>query len=303
MSVPIFEGNRIVAVALLGNKEEPYDLSDARRVALLVSGMSRIIQHKRAEQEKLLYTRKLEQRNKELRDFAFISSHDLQEPLRKIQVFADRLMRRHEGALNADARECVTRMWSSAKRMQDLVYDLLRYNQLRMDPGPFWRVNISDVVEAVLIDLEPIRERVGACVEVGVLPAVDADREQMLHLFRNLIGNALKFVDMSKEKRVVKIYGQSEGDSDELLKFFIEDNGIGFDEKYLELIFTPFQRLHSRDRYEGTGIGLSICRKIVERHNGTITARSRLGEGSTFIVTLPFKQPAELSSHSILKID
>jgi signal transduction histidine kinase len=289
MSVPIFDRNRIVAVSLLADKDEEYAPSDARRVALLINGMWRVIQHKRAVREKLLYTKKLELRNKELQDFAFIASHDLQEPLRKIQVFGDRLMRNHEASIDSFTCDSIKRIQSSANRMQMLVSDLLKYTQISMEPGPFFRVNLSDVLEEVLIDLEPEREKAGAIVEAADLPAIDGDRKQMFDLFHNLIGNALKFVDANKSTHVVRIYGQKEGAPEGRYNFFVEDNGIGFDEKYLELIFTPFQRLHSRGKYEGSGIGLAICRKIVELHNGAITARSAPGEGSTFIITLPVR--------------
>ncbi len=290
MSAPIFDRNRIVAVALLANKEEEFDFSDVRRVSLLINGMWRVLQQKRAEREKLLYTKKLELRNKELQDFAFIASHDLQEPLRKIQVFADRLMRKSDACMDAHIRDSVARMQGSANRMRMLVSDLLKYTQISMEPGPFSRVNLSDVLEEALIELEPVRERSGVSLEVGDLPVIDADRRQMFDLFHNLVGNALKFVDTAKSARMVRVYSRREGAPEGFCNLFIEDNGIGFDEKYLELIFTPFQRLHSRSKYEGSGIGLAICRKIVERHNGAITAKSAPGRGSTFIVSLPSKQ-------------
>jgi signal transduction histidine kinase len=177
--------------------------------------------------------------------------------------------------------------------MQALIEALLNYSRITTKAQPFSPTDLAAVAREVLGDLETRMRDVGGRVEIGDLPTIDADPIQLRQLFQNLIGNALKF--HGEEKPLVRIYGQPvqpiSRSADGNCRIFVEDNGIGFDQKYLDRIFTPFQRLHGRAAYEGTGIGLAICRKIVDRHGGTITARSTPGKGSTFIVTLPVTQP------------
>jgi signal transduction histidine kinase len=230
----------------------------------------------------------LESRNRELQDFAFVASHDLQEPLRKIQAFGERLKTRYETSLGEEGRDYLNRMSNAAKRMQDLIQALLSYSRVTTKTEPFAKVDLNQVIKEVGTDLETRIEQTGGQVRVeSTLPTVEADPNQMRQLFQNLIGNGLKF--HREEKPLIKIHGQSASFGG-TYRIFVEDNGIGFDEKYLDRIFTPFQRLHGRDTYEGTGIGLAICRKIVERHGGSITATSMPGKGSTFIVNLPVVQ-------------
>jgi PAS domain S-box-containing protein len=254
-----------------------------------------VTQLKRAEERLRTYMTKLEWSNRELQDFAFVASHDLQEPLRKIQAFGDQLKTKYKESLNDEGRNYLERMQNAASRMQTLIQALLNYSRVTTKAEPFSQVDLTQLIQEVVGDLEMSVREAGGQVEVGKVPNLEADSNQMRQLFQNLISNALKF--RREEKPVVKIYSPS-GHSkpgtfpaNERCQIFVEDNGIGFDEKYLDRIFIPFQRLHGRDTYKGTGIGLAICRKIVERHGGNITARSRPGEGSTFIVTLPLKQP------------
>jgi len=226
--------------------------------------------------------------NRELQDFAFVASHDLQEPLRKIQAFGDRLSVRLSGELSAENKDYLDRMQNAANRMSTLIEDLLAYSRVTSKAKPYSRVDLNETLAEVIDDLETRIERTHAKVTVGKLPVITADELQMRQLFQNLIGNALKFQrpDFPPE---VTITGDVKPDDKNNFVITVADNGIGFDQKYVDRIFTVFQRLHGRSQYEGSGIGLSICRKIVERHGGSIDAVSEPGNGAKFIVTLPLK--------------
>jgi PAS domain S-box-containing protein len=238
---------------------------------------------------------RLEQSNRELQDFASVASHDLQEPLRKVQAFGDRLKTVCSAALDEQGRDYLDRMLNAAKRMQSLIQDLLRFARITSQAHPFLPVDLAQVTQEVLSDLEVRIAETNGQVEVGELPVIDADAMQMHQLFQNLIGNALKFHQKGKPP-VIRVYVESRDFpelADHMLRLVVEDNGIGFDEKYLDRIFTVFQRLHGRTEYEGTGIGLAICRKIAQRHGGDITARSIPGQGASFLIALPFRQVDE----------
>ncbi|WP_249099783.1 sensor histidine kinase [Argonema galeatum] len=250
--------------------------------------VTEIADRKRAQLKLQAYTTKLEQSNRELQDFAFVASHDLQEPLRKIQAFGDRLKAKFAVQLGDQGRDFLERMQNAAGRMQVLIEDLLSFSRITSKAQPFLPVDLSKILQGVLSDLETRIERTQGRMTVGELPTIDADSSQMRQLFQNLIGNALKF---HREGIPPEIEVSAQIISDGYCEIRVADNGIGFEEKYLDRIFTVFQRLHTRSEYEGTGIGLAICRKIVERHNGTIIATSTLGKGSTFIVTLLISQP------------
>lgn len=250
--------------------------------------VAEIADRKRAQLKLQAYTTKLEQSNRELQDFAFVASHDLQEPLRKIQAFGDRLKVKFADKLGDQGKDFLDRMQNAAGRMQVLIEDLLSFSRITSKAQPFAPINLSKVVEGVLSDIETRIERTQGRVTMGELPTIDADSLQLRQLFQNLIGNALKF---HRQGVPPEIEVSAQITSDGYCEIRIADNGIGFEEKYLDKIFTVFQRLHTRSEYEGTGIGLAICRKIIERHNGTITAISTLGKGSTFIVMLPVTQP------------
>lgn len=229
-------------------------------------------------------TRALQVSNSELQDFAYIASHDLQEPLRKILAFGDRLRARSQGMLNPESLDSLERMMNAAERMQKMINDLLTYSRITTKARPLAPVNLERTVGEVLLDLELRLDQTGGQVEVGPLPLVIAEPTQMQQLFQNLIGNALKFhrPDVPPMIRVCCEESSKDG-----IKLVVEDNGIGFEATYAERIFQPFQRLHSRGAFEGNGIGLAICRKIVERHGGQIYAESVPGQGSRFIITLP----------------
>ncbi len=206
--------------------------------------------------------------------------------MRKIQAFGDRLNSGYHEALDERGSDYLQRMQNAAVRMQGLINDLLAFSRLTGKAQSFAPVDLAEVVQEVVSDLEVRIERTGGRVEVGDMPIIDADPMQMRQLLQNLIGNGLKF--HKKEPPVVKVHAAL---LDADCQIIVEDNGIGFDEKYLDRIFTIFQRLHGRSEYEGTGVGLAICRKIAQRHGGGITAKGKPGQGATFIVTLPAKQP------------
>jgi signal transduction histidine kinase len=230
----------------------------------------------------------LECSNRALQDFVSIASHDLQEPLRKVGTFANMLRERCGEAIGEQGNSYIERVLDANRRMQSLITALLEYSRLSTMANPFMETDLVQLIQEVLGDLEVRIDRTGGEVHVGDLPTVQADPTQMRQLFQNLIGNALKF-HREGEKPIIKVSGSTADTGN--LQIIFEDNGIGFDEQFVDKIFAPFQRLHGRSsQYEGTGMGLAICRKIVERHGGAITATSEPGVGSTFIVNLPVKQ-------------
>ena len=251
--------------------------------------------------ERVRVEAELERSNRELERFAYVASHDLQEPLRKVQAFGDRLKTKYAPALDERGRDYLERMQDAARRMQAMINDLLTFSRVATRANPFVPVDLRQVVQEAVSDLEIRIEQTGGRVEIGPaagsgqadLPTIEADPTQMRQLLENLIGNGLKFHRegvVPVVKVASKVIKQREG---ELCQILVEDNGIGFDEKYLDRIFQPFQRLHGRDKYAGTGIGLAICRKIAERHGGSIAAKSAPGRGATFIVTLPVSHSSQ----------
>ena len=237
--------------------------------------------------------------NRELETFASIASHDLQEPLRKIDAFGDRLKRRYHDTLGDDGRMYVERMQSAVGRMRSLIEDLLDYSRITTKAKPFEQVRLADVLEEVKSDLQVAIETSMGTIEASALPVIDADRTQMRQLLQNIIANALKFrkpdvapvISIDSRPAPFSRGGTGAADGGERVCITIADNGIGFDMKYAERIFGIFQRLHNRAEYEGTGVGLATCRKIVERHKGTLTVTSEPDVGTTFTIELPLKQP------------
>lgn len=264
------------------------------RPAQYVAVRYEITERKLAEEKLNIYAKKLEVSNQELQDFASVAAHDLQEPLRKIQSFSDRLKARAKDELKEESLDYVDRIQNSAHRMQILINDLLTYSRVTTKAQPFSTLDLNQVIKQVVSDLEIRIEQTQGQVEWLNLPSIQADSTQMHQLFQNLIGNALKFKkpDASPIVKIEsKILDPSPlGRPGPACQIRIQDNGIGFDEKYLDRIFTIFQRLHGRNEYEGTGIGLAVCRKIIDRHGGFLTAQSSPGHGATFLVTLPIYQ-------------
>jgi PAS domain S-box-containing protein len=256
--------------------------------------VTRDVSERKAAEDKLrAYATKLEQSNRELETFASIASHDLQEPLRKIRAFGDLLVTRYEGGLAPEARDYLERMRAAAGRMQDLIENLLTYSRVMTKSRPFAPVDLAVVAREVAVDLERQVEETAGRIDLGELPMVAADAMQMRQLLQNLISNALKF-HRPGVPPVVRVSGRelraAPGERGPSCEIRVEDDGIGFDPKYADRIFGVFQRLHGRDEYKGTGIGLAICRRIAERHHGTIVGRGVPGEGAAFVVTLPCTQ-------------
>jgi signal transduction histidine kinase len=245
----------------------------------------------------LQYTQKLEHSNRELIDFAYVASHDLQEPLRKIEAFGDRLAKKYAEILPEDGKMFVDRMQNAASRMRRLINDLLSYSRVTTNAKPFELVSLNNVLSEVLSDLQIRIEENNAKVETTDLPTIEGDPTQLRQLLQNLVGNALKFrkADVNPIVKVsaTRVENKANKSFEPLLILTIEDNGIGFDNQYKDQIFTIFQRLHSRNEYEGTGIGLATCRKIVERHGGKINATGEPGQGSKFTITFPLQQISE----------
>ena len=226
----------------------------------------------------------LERSNQELQDFAYVASHDLQEPLRKIQAFGD-ILQSEFGETLGDGSEYLKRMNAAATRMSRLIEDLLVFSRVTTRPPMPRQVDLNAVSEDVISDLENRITKTGGTVTIERLPVVLADPTHMHQLLQNLIGNGLKF-HRENVAPVVTVRSRSLPDLPGIAEITVEDNGIGFDKKYADRIFGVFQRLHGRGTYEGTGIGLAVCRKIVERYDGTITAEGKPGKGSKFIVRL-----------------
>jgi signal transduction histidine kinase len=240
-------------------------------------------------------TAKLRQINRELSDFAHIASHDLQEPLRKILAFGDRLKIQYSDALGEKGSDYIDRIQKAATRMQKLTNGLLMFSRVASKARPYEPVDLAQVVDNVVSDFEEHLERAGGTVEICELSTVNADPGQMQKLVQHLLDNALKYARENVPPEV-RINGReispdgndAYGVNDtKLYQITVEDNGIGFEQQYSERIFGVFQRLHGKSEYEGAGIGLSICRRIVERHNGNITAKGIPGKGAEFIITLP----------------
>lgn len=255
-----------------------------------------VTQRKLDKDALLAYAAKLERSNRELEGFASLAAHDLQEPLRKVQAFGDRLRAEAQGQLTEKGQDYLDRMMNASARMRALIDDLLTYSRVSTRARPFERLDLGEVAAKGVDNCEQLIEETGGTVTIGDLPEISADRIQMGQLLQNLISNALKF-HRPGVPPIVEIEGELIGGSGPLdpmqCRLTVKDNGIGFDEKYLDKIFTMFERLHGRLEYPGTGVGLAICRRIVDRHGGEITATSSPGEGATFIVTLPVDHESE----------
>ncbi len=271
--------------------------------AYFITQVQDITARKRAEAAQAATQTQLAHSNLALQEFASIAAHDLQEPLRKIQAFGDRLRLRHGTALGPTGGDYLARMQDAAARMQRLITDLLALARLSATARPFEPVDLAVVAREVLGDLETHVARTGGQVALGDLPIVEGDPTQLRQLLQNLIGNALKFHRSGHPPIVrigadIRLRGTTHADeppgrppAPPVCVLTVADDGIGFDAQYEERIFGVFQRLHGRSEYEGTGIGLAICRVIAERHGGTIVATSALDQGATFTVTLPLRQP------------
>ncbi len=254
-----------------------------------------IAERKQAEQKLKSFAAELERSNAELQDFAFIASHDLHEPLRKIQVFGNLFKAKYSKVLDKRGHDYLERMQNAAQRMQIFIDDLLAFSRVTTRAQPFTPVSLRQVATEVIEDLEGRIRQVKGQVELGELATIDADPTQIRQLLQNLISNGLKF-HQPDAPPIVKVSGAPLNNHTDILpeaefyQIMVSDNGIGFDEKHCNRIFGVFQRLHTHSTYDGTGVGLAICRKVVERHSGSIVAQSKPGQGAIFIITLPVKQ-------------
>jgi light-regulated signal transduction histidine kinase (bacteriophytochrome) len=246
---------------------------------ILVTAAIRDISVRKAAELHLLQTvEELNRSNEELGQFAYIASHDLQEPLRMVASYTQLLSRRYKGQLDTDADEFIAFAVDGASRMQRLIDDLLAYSRVGTKGQDLLATSSEEALEQALLNLRGAIEESGALVTHDPLPTVLADEMQLVQLFQNLVGNAIKYQDPG----VPRVHISAARNSGKKWIFAVNDNGLGIDPQYFEKIFGVFQRLHGRDEFAGTGIGLAICKKIVERHGGSISVESQPGKGSTF---------------------
>jgi PAS domain S-box-containing protein len=286
-----------VAVTVRGFWDVPDNkITKPQKTYLGTLGVARdITERKRAEEELKQTMAELARSNQELEQFAYIASHDLQEPLRMVASYVQLLARRYQGRLDADADEFITYAVDGATRMQALINDLLAYSRVGTRGKPFEPTDCEAVLDQALANLQMAIQDNDAVVTHDPLPTVMADATQLTQLFQNLIGNAIKFRGEQPPRVHISAHRQSaiENRKSDEWAFSVRDNGIGIDPEYHERIFLIFQRLHTREEYPGTGIGLAVCKKIVERHGGRIWVESQPGKGSTFYFTIPMIEEGE----------
>ncbi len=253
-----------------------------RRRALLAVVVD-ITDRRQSEQERERLITELQRSNKELQQFAYIASHDLQEPLRTVSSYVDLLAMKYKGKLDQNADKYISFAVEGANRMSELINDLLAFSRVATQASSFNRVQVGEVLERALGNLRKTISESGAAITMDAMPEAKGDYTQLVQLFQNLVGNAVKFRKKDVQLRI-HISAQRKGNE---WVFGVHDNGIGIEPRFSERIFVIFQRLHTREEYPGTGVGLSICRRIVERHGGRIWVESKPGEGSSFYFTLP----------------
>ncbi len=260
--------------------------------------MEEELEQYRAHLEELVKdrTEELKRSNEELQHFAYTISHDLQEPLRMVSVYTQLLGHRYKGRLDSDADTFIENASGGAIRMYQLIKDVLTYSRIESSGSSFQPTDCSEIFKEVLKNLKVTIEDSHAIIRCDSLPTITGDRTQLIQLFQNLVSNAIKYCD----QKIPKIQVGADGNDDEWL-FYVKDNGIGIDPKYAKKIFMIFQRLHNRDKYTGTGVGLAVCKKIVERHNGKIWVESEEGKGATFYFTIP-KEDKKKKSFRINKL-
>jgi light-regulated signal transduction histidine kinase (bacteriophytochrome) len=249
---------------------------------LVTAAVRDITTRKKAEAHLLQKVEELNRSNEELEQFAYIASHDLQEPLRMVASYTQLLSMRYKGKLDSDADEFISFAVDGASRMQRLIKDLLAYSRVGTKPPDLQDTSSEKALQHALINLRGAVAESGALVTYDPLPIVVADEMQLIQLFQNLVGNAIKYQD----SEVPRVHISATVSVEKKWMFSVRDNGLGIKPQYFEKIFGVFQRLHKREEFEGTGVGLAICKKIVERHGGAISVESQLGHGSTFFFAL-----------------
>jgi PAS domain S-box-containing protein len=277
------------------------DLQEGRSLSIIVTDLTAQKRTQQQLKENNIQleeiNRALELSNHDLQQFASIASHDLQEPLRKIHMFSN-LLKANSGVLSRDLQTYLQKIIDSSARMRTLIIDILNYSKLSANDHVLDCIDLKEIVHELLEDFELIVEEKKAQIIVGDLPCIDANKGQIRQVFQNIISNALKFartdvspvIKITSKRIAEKSFSSNEDENGPYWFISIRDNGIGFDEKYVQNIFSLFERLNSKDKYEGTGIGLAIAKKIIEKHNGIITAVSKPGEGAEFQIILPATQ-------------
>ncbi|WP_189376198.1 sensor histidine kinase [Thalassotalea profundi] len=255
--------------------------------------------------ELTIYSEELARSNRELEDFAFVASHDLQEPLRKIRAFGDRLATSYSDVIDERGLDFIERMRNAAERMSNLINDLLEYSRINTRGNKFVSVSLNKIIDDVVDDLEVAIEESNAVITYDNLPEINGDVTQLTQVLLNLLSNAIKFRQNDISPKIT-ISHHNESVFDPILRtetlwhtIVISDNGIGFEQAFEDKIFVPFQRLHARATYKGTGIGLAVCRRIVERHGGTISAKSKVNQGTTFTISIPHNYIAPVTDTPI----
>ncbi|OJH37436.1 GAF domain-containing protein [Cystobacter ferrugineus] len=281
VGIPLQVRGQLVGVFTLFGMQ-PLEEEMLITLSTVAEAMSQGLERRRAELALQAHATELARSNEELQQFAYVASHDLQEPLRMVTSYTQLLARRYKGRLDSDADEFIAFAVDGVNRMQRLIQDLLAYSRVGTKGHEFKPVEAGQALEQAIANLKTLVDETGATITQGPLPRVMADDTQLTQLFQNLVGNALKFRGPAPTR--VRVDAERQGDS---WRFTVTDNGIGIEPQYFERIFVIFQRLHNKEDYPGTGIGLAICKKIVERHGGRIGVESHPGQGTVFWFTLP----------------
>lgn len=289
MDVPIRVGGKVIGIVCHEHVGTPRVWSEIEQdfvgsIADLVSLAVEASEKKKAQEALKRTTEELIRSNQELEQFAYVASHDLQEPLHKIIAFGDRLQELLNDAISEKGKDYLQRMERAAERMRTLIEDLLQIARVTTRSQPFQKIDLNKVLEEVLSDVEILLKKTKGEIKINKLPMVRGDSLQLHQVFQNLICNALKF---SRLEKPPKIQITSKTIKKGWVEIILTDNGIGIEEEYYERIFLPFQRLHGQEKFEGSGMGLTLCKKIIERHGGKITVESQLGKGSKFILKFP----------------
>ena len=282
LGIPLKRDGKVVGMVAVANRPGGYTEEDEHTLIRLAAVMTVSRQHRLALADMRRTTAELARSNKDLEQFAYVASHDLQEPLRIVASYVQLIQRRYRDKLDAEADEFIHFAVDGAQRMQRLIEDLLAYSRVGTQGKEFTAVDFNGVADEVVERLRASIEQYGAAVTRDQLPTVGGDRGQLVRLLQNLVGNGIKF----HGAQAPRVHISAEKSHRQWI-FSVCDNGIGIDAKFQERVFAVFQRLHTRDEYPGTGIGLAVCKRIVQRHGGEIRFESQPGKGTTFFFTIP----------------